>query len=122
MKKANDLDTQSLQNPVAQRKSSRRLYWIALAVGILIGVVLSVLGTIVLFNLGFFDQFYYCPPSMTVQSCPPEEAKSLDLTPTPSATPVPSATPTPDLGATATAACGTFESQFPGTPCPDSSP
>ncbi|MDF1500225.1 MAG: hypothetical protein P1P76_07150 [Anaerolineales bacterium] len=104
--------------------NAKRVYIITLLIGLLAGILISTLGTIVLFNLGFFDQFYYCPPSVNVQSCPPEDAKNLELTPTPtpSVTPVPSATPTPDLGATATAACATYESQFPGTPCPDSSP
>lgn len=36
--------------------------------------------------------------------------------PTPS-TPEP-ATPTPDIGPTATAACATWQAQFPATPCP----
>ena len=30
----------------------------------------------------------------------------------------PTLSPTPDYGATATEACGSFNEQFPGTPCP----
>jgi len=58
-------------------------------------------------------------PTLVVSSpvcptCPPAspETKLLIVT----ATPEP--TVTPDVGATATAACADFLSQFPGTPCP----
>ena len=110
---------------------NRRLLLITLGIGILIGILLSFIVTVILFNLGFFDQFYVCPAPTSIESCPPddvlvlpsptftfaptEEAKSLELTPTPTFT------ETADIGATATAACGAFESQFPGTPCPESS-
>jgi hypothetical protein len=105
---------------------------VMLLAGFLVGILLSVLGAIVLFNVGFFDQFYVCPAPLSVEACPPEdalapicptcetavtqEAKTIELTPSPTIT------STPNLGATATAACGEFESQFPGTPCPDFSP
>ncbi len=109
---------------------NRRSFLRGLGIGILIGIFLSVIVTIIIFNLGFFDQFYVCPPATSVETCPPgdvlalpsptftlaptDEAKLLELTPSPTVT------ETPDIGATATAACGAFESQFPGTPCPDS--
>jgi hypothetical protein len=111
---------------------NRRVMVVTLLVGILIGLLLSVLGTVVLFNFGFFDQFYVCPAPVNIEACPPEdllapvcptcepaatvEVKSVELTPSPTGT------ATPDLGATATAACGEFESQFPGTPCPEFTP
>jgi hypothetical protein len=111
---------------------NRRVTVVTLLVGILIGILLSVLGTIVLFNVGFFDRFYVCPAPVSVEACPPEDllapvcptcpapatevAKSIDLTPSPTVT------ATPNLGATATAACGEFEAQFPGTPCPEFTP
>ncbi len=40
----------------------------------------------------------------------------LGIAPPPTTSPSPSATP--DLAATATSGCATFESEFPGTPCP----
>ena len=43
---------------------------------------------------------------------------ALPVTTSPTAEITPSTSPTPDLGATATAACAEFMSQFPGTPCP----
>jgi hypothetical protein len=95
------------------------------------GILLSAIVTVIIFNLGFFDQFYVCPAPESIEVCPPDnvlaqpsptntstptdEPKSLELTPSPTFT------ETPDIGATATAACGDFESQFPGTPCPDTS-
>ncbi|MCJ7569497.1 MAG: hypothetical protein MUO58_18470 [Anaerolineales bacterium] len=110
---------------------NRRFFIITLLIGILIGILLSSIATVILYNLGFFDQFYVCPAPVSVEACPPDDvlapvcptcmpvptdgAKSLDLTPTPTFT------ATPDIGATATAACGSFQSQFPGTPCPDAS-
>ena len=110
---------------------SRRSFFVTLGIGILIGILLSVIVTVILFNLGFFDHFYVCPPATSIETCPPDEvlaqpSPTYTLTPTDAAkslelTPSPTFTETPDIGATATAACGVFESQFPGTPCPDSS-
>ena len=110
---------------------TRRKLILTLGIGILIGILFGVIVTVALFNFGFFDQFYVCPAPVSVEACPPDDAippvcptcipaptdaaKSLDLTPTPTFT------ATPDIGATATAACGSFQSQFPGTPCPDAS-
>ena len=54
----------------------------------------------------------------TLPLCPTCEAVA---TRTPTSTVTPTATretATPNIGATATAACGTFLEQFPGTPCP----
>jgi hypothetical protein len=51
--------------------------------------------------------------------CPPERTS----TPKPAtATPIPTETPTLDMGATATAYCGSFNHQFPLTPCPTVKP
>ena len=124
-----EIGTAPLSDPPADR--SRRVFFITLGIGILIGILLSFIVTVLLFNFGFFDQFYVCPAPVSVEACPPDDAippvcptcmpaptdaaKSLDLTPTPTFT------ATPDIGATATAACGSFQSQFPGTPCPDAS-
>jgi hypothetical protein len=93
-----------------------------MGIGILIGILLSFIGTVILFNLGFFDQFYLCPPSTSIETCPPDDVLA-PLCPTcaPALTAEPKiiiVTPTADIGATATAACGEFESQFRGTPCP----
>ncbi len=53
----------------------------------------------------------------------PRCAPAKTSTPKPAtATPVPTGTPTPDKGATATAYCGSFNSQFPLTPCPTLKP
>ncbi len=124
-----EIGTAPLIEPPPDR--TRRKLILTLGIGILIGILLSFIATVVLYNLGSFDQFYVCPASTSVEACPPDDvippvcptcmpaptdaAKSLDLTPTPTFT------ATPDIGATATAACGSFQSQFPGTPCPDTS-
>lgn len=116
------------------RIRDRRAIVLTLLIGIVIGILLSIVGTVIVFNLGFFDQFYVCPAPLNVEACPPEDAlppacptcalqqteapKVIDLTPTPSE----AAAATPDIGATATAACSTFQSQFPGTPCPETAP
>ena len=123
------IGTAPLMEPPTDR--NRRAFFITLSIGILVGILLSSIALAVLFNLGVFDQFYVCPAPVSVEACPPDDvlaplcptcmpiptdgAKGLDLTPSPTIT------ETPDIGATATAACATFETQFPGTPCPDAS-
>lgn len=104
---------------------NRRKKFLALGIGIIIGILLSLFTTIILFNLGFFDQFYSCPAPVSVEACPPGDVLAPQC---PTCMPVLTAEPkivvvtsTPDIGATATAACGTFETQFRGTPCPDTS-
>ena len=55
-----------------------------------------------------------CPTCAPVITTPPIHVVTATLT----STPTPTVTPTPNLAETATAACATFESQFPATPCP----
>ena len=124
-----DIGTAPLTEPPPDQ--NRRTFFITLGIGILIGILLSLLFMVIFYNLGVFDRFFVCPAPVNVEACPPDdvigpacptcmptptdESKGLDLTPSPTIT------ATPDIGATATAACGSFESQFPGTPCPDDS-
>lgn len=111
--------SQSSYNTATTRKTSR-LSLPTLLSGIFIGFIISIAFTILLFNMGFFDQFYVCLAEEKCEECP-----SMDLfaplLATCVVTPMPTPTATPDLQATATAACGEFESQFLGTPCPGSS-
>ena len=118
-----EIGTAPLIEPPPDRK--RRKNSLALGIGILIGILLSLFVTIIIFNLGFFDQFYSCPAQTSIEACPPDDVLAP---PCPTCMPALTAEPkiivvtsTPDIGATATAACSTFETQFRGTPCPDAS-
>jgi hypothetical protein len=75
-------------------------FYLALVIGIAIGVLLTLLLGTVLYSLGYLS--IGGTPAPLPAACPP------------TATPPPTA----DLGATATAGCADFESAFPGTPCP----
>ncbi len=104
---------------------TRRKLILTLGIGILIGILFGVIVTVALFNFGFFDQFYVCPAQTSIEACPPDDVLAP---PCPTCMPALTAEPkiivvtsTPDIGATATAACSTFETQFRGTPCPDTS-
>jgi hypothetical protein len=102
-------------------RSTDTLFVFILFIGIAIGaVIMSMVG----FGLWALDYVCIydvdCPAAQHVQVFTPTpipdlENSGLNL---PEATETPLSSPTPDLGATATAACGSFESQFPGTPCP----
>jgi len=112
-------DTQPVA--VESKLSSNRVFVMILLIGILMGmVIMGLLG----YGLYFFGYIMIpgeelpstvhvtevkipvCPTCVSVS----EEPKVIVVTPTLS--------PTPDFGATATAACGSFNDQFPGTPCP----
>ena len=109
--------------PVAVKStiSSNRVFVMILLIGILMGmVIMGLLG----YGMYFFG--YITIPGeeplsavhvteVKIPVCPTcepvsEEPEVIVVTPTLS--------PTPDYGATATAACGSFNEQFPGTPCP----
>ncbi len=112
-------DTQPVA--VASKLSSNRVFMMILLIGILMGmVIMGLLG----YGMYFFG-YITIPgeePLSTVHvtevkipvcpTCEPssEEPEVIVVTPILS--------PTPDFGATATAACGSFNDQFPGTPCP----
>jgi hypothetical protein len=102
-------------------ESSNRVFMMILLIGVLMGmVIMGLLG----YGLYFFG--YINVPGEGVSStvhvtevkipvCATSEAISTEpniliLTPT--------LEPTSDFGPTATAACGSFLEQFPGTPCP----
>jgi hypothetical protein len=111
--------SQSTYKTVVSRKTSR-ISLPTLLLGFFIGIILSISSMVVLFNLGFFDQFYFCPGQANCEECPSFELyvpllASCLATPSSTLT----STATPDIQATATASCGKFESQFPGTPCPE---
>lgn len=121
-----DIDTKQIQKP--KRKSINRLFILVLFIGMLMGVVITVAVGYGLYVFDYIDLIWWPTPEATdvvaspthivpspaCPTCPPAtpETKLLIVT----ATPEP--TITPDVGATATAACAEFNSQFPGTPCP----
>lgn len=112
-------DTQPVA--VESKPKSNRVFVMILLIGMLMGmVIMGLLG----YGMYFFG--YITIPGEALQStvqitevkipvCPTCEPASQEpdvivVTPTLS--------PTPDYGATATAACGSFNDEFPGTPCP----
>jgi len=103
-----------------QPKIDRRILYMLL-IGILAGSLLTILvgyGLVLSGSLSFGGET--CPPANPI--CPATPAY-LPVCPTcgvlvVTATPTFTPTTTLDAAATATAACTTFESQFPGTPCP----
>jgi hypothetical protein len=98
-------------------RAGRDLYAV-LAIGILIGVLLMLLLGTGLYGLNYLS---IGPTSANgLPDCPatPDFASvcaTMGFCPTQAVCPP---TATMDVGATATAACATFESAFPGTPCP----
>lgn len=107
-----------------------KLKSLALLVGIsiLIGIILSSLVWYILFKTGVFDQAFATRALPTVSVPCPTEAVLSPVCPTCAPMDTPEAkiiststatfTATPDFAATATAACGSHISRFPGTPCP----
>ena len=112
----------------------RRFFNMDTALGFLLGLLFSL---IIGLALWMFGALYFavdgCAESSTTEICPttseappicPTCAPAITtpiiqvVTATLTATPTATATPTPNLAETATAACATFESQFPATPCP----
>lgn len=103
---------------------SSRLFLLTLLIGILMGMVIMCLVGYGLYFFGyvtFVDEVTTQPEvrvtEVRIPVCPtceptPIDAKILVVTPTPGPT------DTPDFAATATAACASFNQQFPGTPCP----
>jgi hypothetical protein len=96
--------------------------YLLLVIGILIGVLAMALVGTGLYGLGYLS--FGSAPTPLPPACPATPdlgvvCSTEGLCPTAEPCP-PTATPPPtaDLGATATAACATFESVFPGTPCP----
>jgi hypothetical protein len=92
--------------------------YLALIIGISIGVLLTLLLGTGLYSLGYLSvggSPAACPATPDL----PVVCTALGFCSTPEPCP-PTATPPPtaDLGATATAGCADFESAFPGTPCP----
>jgi hypothetical protein len=110
----------SLHKKRGRDRRTDRLFFLVLLCGIAIGVALA-------FFIGYLLYFYGALPVIEIHTVPatslgtPEFLPLCPTCPPPSTpTPAPTETPTatPDLLATATAACSTFQSQFPGTPCP----
>ena len=107
-----------------------RLKFIALLVGIsiMIGIVLASLVGYILFVSGVFDQAFAAHSFPTVSEPCPTEVVLSPVCPT--CTPMDTSedkiirtstatfTTPPDFAATATAACASHISRFPGTPCP----
>jgi len=91
-----------------------------LLLGMALGMLLTLIIGGVVFGLGFLPiievqgAVAVCPPTPgfypVCPTCPPT-LEGLSATPEPP-------TATLDISATATAACSTFQSLFPGTPCP----
>ena len=103
------------------RRAGNGIY-LALIIGISIGVLLTLLLGTVLYSLGYLS--IGGTPAPLPAACPATPdlrvvCAALGFCSTPEPCP-PTATPPPtaDLGATATAGCADFESAFPGTPCP----
>lgn len=92
------------------------------------GVVITVAVGYGLYAFDYFDLTWEPGPEATEVEASPTFVVSSPVCPTcPPATPETKLlivtatlepTVTPDVGATATAACADFISQFPGTPCP----
>ncbi len=104
--------------------SINRTFFLVLLIGIMMGMVIVTAIVFGLYALGYISpagsgiSMDYCPPTQAVPpTCIPVSTPiphSMD-TPEPIIVIV---TATPDVGATATAACATFQEQFPATPCP----
>jgi len=96
---------------VAARRSRGEIY-LAMLIAFCLGVLLMLLLGVGLYSQG---SIWLGPiPTAVPQVCPAQQTCPTAVACPPTAT----ALPTADLGATATSACGTFQEQFPGTPCP----
>ena len=122
--------------PNIKKQSAPRRRFITLdtLLGFLLGLLVSLIIGFALWSVGFVSlPGEGCPEIPTPLSCPatsvappicPTCAPAITtpiiqvVTATLTSSPTSTATPTPDIAATATAACITFESQFPATPCP----
>ena len=126
MQDHSQIDTKPIQKP--KKPSLNKLFLLTLIIGILMGVVITVAVGYVLYVFEYFDLIWEPGPEATGVVASPTFVVSPPICPTcPPATPetkllivtaTPEPTVTPDAGATATAACADFISQFPGTPCP----
>ena len=112
----------------------RRFFNLDTLLGFLLGLLVSLIIAFALSMLGFITTGGEGCPEISINDTCPAESDSPQICPTcgPSigtpvievvtatltSTPTQTATPTPNLAETATAACATFESQFPATPCP----
>ncbi len=112
-------DTQPVA--VERDSSSSRVFVMTLLIGMLMGMVIMGLFGYGLYFFGYvtiLDEETQPSAQVTevrIPVCPTceaviEEPEVIVVTPTLSST--------PDVEATATAACGSFNEQFPGTPCP----
>ncbi len=109
-----------------QSAPRRRFINLDLLLGFLLGLLVSLIIGFAFWRFGFLNlPGEGCPEIPATATCPATSVAPAITTPiikvvtaTLTATPTPTATRTPDLGATATAACIAFESQFPATPCP----
>jgi len=130
MEDRSDKNTEPGPNSSGRRKQ-RRFDTLDLLLGFLLGLVASLIFGFALWVFGGLTLGgggcpetaacpeasaapLVCPTCAPVITTPLIQVVTATLTSTPTAT----VTPTPDLAATATAACATFESQFPATPCP----
>ena len=126
MQDHSQLDTKPIHKP--KRQSLNKLFVLTLIIGILMGVVITLAVGYGLYVFGYFDLTWEPGPEATEVVASPTRTMTPPVCPTcPPATPeskllivtaTPEPTVTPDAGATATAACADFISQFPGTPCP----
>ncbi len=111
----------SIPKSKKSRGNDRRLFLITLGVGIGIGVVFMTIVGFGLWGLRYVCVYGIdCPPAQAIMVVPPTEVMA-PIYPTCEpiiVTATPSPTATQDISATATAACATFNEQFPGTPCP----
>ena len=126
MEESSSSDTErNIKRPSAPR---RRFITLDLLLGFLLGLLVSLIIGFALWSFGFVRlPGEGCPEIPTPLSCPatsvappicPTCAAAITTPIIQVVTATPTATPTPDIAATATAACITFESQFPATPCP----
>lgn len=96
----------------AAGRRDRAHVYLAILIGFCLGVLLMLLLGVGLYSQG---SIWLGPiPTAVPQVCPAQQTCPTAVACPPTATPP----PTVDLGATATSACGTFQEQFPGTPCP----
>ena len=126
MQDHSQMDTKPIRKP--KRRSLNKLFVLTLLIGVLMGIVLTVVVGYGLYIFEYFDLIWEPgPEGAGVGACPTQEIPTPICPTCPPATPetkllivtaTPEPTVTPDAGATATAACADFISQFPGTPCP----
>ena len=126
MQEPSNIDTKSFKKP--EKPPLNKLFVLTLLLGILMGVIITLAVGYCLYTFDYFDLTWEpgpeateveASPTLVVSSpvcptCPPASPETKLLVVTATTEP----TITPDVGATATAACADFSSQFPGTPCP----